>query len=94
MVVQTKEVIEDYKNRITDSARAKIEMYSGKKCEQPFEWNYLYQTLLAEHSMNLELPSWTREFFPTGILLEASVFSYVIGNYNSILRKLNGGIFN
>lgn len=55
---------------------------------------HLYHTLIAEHSMGLELPDWAHSIIHHGdIMWEAAVFYYHMRSYNSKLRRLNGGKF-
>ncbi|KAK0182663.1 hypothetical protein PV327_000776 [Microctonus hyperodae] len=51
----------------------------------------LYNTLMAEFSMGLKLPEWTKNIFPTGPLLDVTILRLIILNYNTKLRKLFNG---
>lgn len=51
----------------------------------------VYQTLNAEESMNLTLPEWTQSVYPEQLhAISAKQCNYE--NYNTVLKRLNGGI--
>lgn len=65
--------------------------YTGKNITNTNQMYYLYHDLMAEKSMNLSLPKWTRSLFPYGSLWEATILEYDIVSYNDELKRLNGG---
>lgn len=60
--------------------------------ETPDDIQSLYSTLKAEKEFGLELPEWTKEFYPEKLQLLTDK-SYVYNAYNSELKKLKGGVF-
>lgn len=52
----------------------------------------IYQTLHAEENMNLTLPEWTKAVYPE-ILSSIAGKQCEFENYNTILRRLNGGLY-
>ncbi|KAI4477258.1 hypothetical protein M0804_012848 [Polistes exclamans] len=65
--------------------------YTGKDISTPWDIYYMYHTLMAEYSMGLPLPAWTKPLFPNGRLYNGTLYAYKIANYNKSLRKLYGG---
>lgn len=51
----------------------------------------MYHLLRAETSGGLELPSWTKDYYPDGPMLDAALFHYQTMSYNKFLKKLSGG---
>lgn len=80
-----KKVLNDYEEVLKH-----IEKSTQKPMRSLLDVFDIYQTLDAEMQMNLTLPEWTRNVFPDPI-------SFIVGqqcnfeNYNSILKRLNGG---
>ncbi|KAL0113399.1 hypothetical protein PUN28_012514 [Cardiocondyla obscurior] len=64
---------------------------TGKKIEKPLDIYYLYHTFVAESSMNFTLPEWAYDYFPYGLLFNATVAGYDIANFTPLLRKLYSG---
>lgn len=50
----------------------------------------LYSTLRAESEYGLELPEWTKPYYPDGIL-DITEKSFIYNVYNDELKKLKGG---
>lgn len=65
---------------------------TGLKIESPDDVQSLYSTLKAEKEYGLELPSWTREYYPDKLQYLTDK-SYIINAYNDELKKLKGGVF-
>lgn len=74
-----------------DKLKKKLEEWTGKNITTPWDYYYIYHTLVAEQSYGLTLPSWTNNIFPRGELLDATVFTYNITNSTPLLKKLYGG---
>ncbi|XP_076646048.1 venom acid phosphatase isoform X2 [Halictus rubicundus] len=68
-----------------------LTVWSGKNITTPLDMYYLYHTLMAEYSLGLPLPPWTREIFPDGELLNGTVFAYNIASATPELKKLYAG---
>lgn len=66
---------------------------TGKEIKDVVDMWLLYHGLRAEKAMHLELPEWTKKYFPNGPLLEASNLVYKILNWNTLLKRLSGGKF-
>ncbi|XP_014238436.1 venom acid phosphatase Acph-1-like [Trichogramma pretiosum] len=54
---------------------------------------HLFHTLMAEREMGLELPEWTKIYFPNGPVIGATVFHYRAESYSPLMKKLHGGTF-
>lgn len=90
-------------NRVLESPEGKIGLskfnnfmrqlteWTGKNISTPLDMYYLYHTLMAEYSLGLPLPSWTRQIFPDGELLNGTVFAYDIASSTPTLKKLYAG---
>nr|AXY94713.1 venom acid phosphatase [Habrobracon hebetor] len=65
---------------------------SGKRMETAEDMYYLWHALMAEASMGLELPAWTKDMFPYGPLYNGTLMEYELRNYNDKLKRLNGGM--
>lgn len=65
--------------------------WTGKNISTPLDMYYLYHTLMAEYSLGLPLPSWTRKIFPNGELLNGTIFAYDIASSTPTLKKLYAG---
>ncbi|XP_011262929.2 venom acid phosphatase Acph-1-like [Camponotus floridanus] len=76
-------------SRFKDIMRKLTEL-TGKNIEKPLDLQYLYQTFVAESSMNLTLPEWVHDYFPEP-LFDTTVFAYNIASYSSLIRKLYAG---
>ncbi|NP_001315418.1 venom acid phosphatase Acph-1 [Apis cerana] len=74
-----------------DKLKKKLEEWTGKNITTPWDYYYIYHTLVAEQSYGLTLPSWTNNIFPRGELFDATVFTYNITNSTPLLKKLYGG---
>ncbi|XP_012345676.1 venom acid phosphatase Acph-1 [Apis florea] len=74
-----------------DKLKKKLEEWTGKNITTPWDYYYIYHTLMAEQSYGLTLPSWTNNIFPRGELFDATVFAYNITNSTPLLKKLYGG---
>ena len=86
---------EEYK---TDQSRFRslmkdLEVLAGRKFNDVEGVYFLFLTLAAEQAMDLELPEWTKEYFPKGPILDAALFNYKMYSYNENLIKMNGGIY-
>lgn len=58
----------------------------------PDDVQSLYSTLKAEQEFGLELPEWTKLYYPYR-LQELTDLSYILNVYNDELKKLKGGPF-
>lgn len=58
----------------------------------PDDVQSLYSTLKAEEEFGLELPEWTKLYYPYR-LQELTDLSYILNVYNDELKKLKGGPF-
>lgn len=65
--------------------------YTGKNISTPLDIYYIYHTLMAEYSMGLPLPAWTKPLFPNGRLYNGILFAYKVANYNKSMRRIYGG---
>ncbi|XP_014217453.1 venom acid phosphatase Acph-1-like isoform X2 [Copidosoma floridanum] len=85
----------------TPEVREKIESFrgfmdkltglTGKEISKPVDMFNLYHLMTAERAMNLTLPGWTDDVFPSGRLLEGTYLEYEIFSHNRRMRRLNGG---
>lgn len=77
-------------------SKRKLLQYISKHAKKPvnklIDVFGIYQTLNAEQSMNLTLPEWTKSVYPEEIHTLAGK-QCNFENYNSVLKRLNGGIF-
>lgn len=60
--------------------------------KSPDDVQSLYSTLKAEEEFGLELPAWTKLYYPYR-LQELTDLSYILNVYNDELKKLKGGPF-
>lgn len=67
-----------------------ITAHTGKSISNTSAGMGIYQTLTAEHYMNLTLPDWTTKVYPEKIT-ELAVKQCLYENSRPILKKLNGG---
>lgn len=74
-------------------AMKKLTQLTGKRMEKPLDLFYLYHTFVAESFMNLTLPEWAYEYYPDGLLFDATVAAYDIANFTPLLRRLYAGKF-
>ena len=65
---------------------ANLTIETGKIISNSNDMYYLYHALMAEKSMNLPLPSWTKNIFPYGRLLDGINLEYEIFSYNTQMR--------
>ncbi|XP_033225863.1 uncharacterized protein LOC117178544 [Belonocnema kinseyi] len=70
-----------------------LSKWTGKKINSARDMFFIYTTLDVEKHMNLTLPSWTKDIYPDGDLLNATLLQYKIMNYNEKMRRRNGGMF-
>lgn len=66
--------------------------YTGKNISSTVDMASLYHGLMAESSLNLELPDWTDGIFPYGGLYDGTVLEYEFASYNDEMKRLNGGM--
>ncbi|KAF5290069.1 hypothetical protein FQA39_LY14850 [Lamprigera yunnana] len=66
--------------------------HTGKVIKDFEDVQDIYTTLMAEEAYGLQLPSWTKDFYPNQ-MTEATIFSYVLNSYNDKLNRLKGGVF-
>ncbi|XP_012285660.1 venom acid phosphatase Acph-1 isoform X2 [Orussus abietinus] len=71
---------------------ANLTQLTGKHMDDTNDLYYLYHSLMAEYSMGLRLPEWVYSIFPEGDLLDGINLEYEITNYNTALKRLNGGV--
>jgi len=65
---------------------------TGLTIKTPDDIQSLYSTLKAEHEFGLELPEWTKRYYPER-LQTITDKSYVYNAYNDELKRLKGGVF-
>ncbi|XP_015514346.2 prostatic acid phosphatase [Neodiprion lecontei] len=65
---------------------------TGLTIANPDDVMSLYGTLRAEADLGLELPEWTKEYFPDR-LIPLTLYSYLPLVQNDLLRRLKGGPF-
>jgi prostatic aicd phosphatase len=85
---------EDFKSDLERESKMMEELtnFTGIPIKTPDDVQSLYSTLKAEVEFPLELPSWTKEYFPHR-MQNLTDWSYVINAYNGILKRLKGGVF-
>lgn len=69
-----------------------LSISTGKDISTPLDMYFLYHALMAQSSMGLQLPEWTKNIFPEGLLLEGALFHYKRINYNKNMIRINGGM--
>ncbi|KAK4878735.1 hypothetical protein RN001_011241 [Aquatica leii] len=69
----------------------KLEEHTGKKIGNFEDVQDIFTTLMSEETVGVELPAWTKEFYPEK-MYEPMVFSYVLNAYNDKLNRLKGGV--
>ncbi|XP_014487256.1 PREDICTED: venom acid phosphatase Acph-1-like [Dinoponera quadriceps] len=79
--------IEAFNDTIKDLSK-----YVGRNISGVYELSALYHILSIQASMNLSLPKWSHDVFPSGRLFDAAMLQYKLYNYNDKLIRLNGGI--
>lgn len=65
---------------------------TGMNIKTPDDVQSLYSTLRAEQEYGLELPQWTKEYYPDR-MLPLTEKSYIYNVYTDELKKLKGGPF-
>ncbi|XP_043474699.1 venom acid phosphatase Acph-1-like [Leptopilina heterotoma] len=75
-----------------DEFRKQLSEMTGKEIKSLLDVALISGTLDIERHMNLELPEWTRNFYPNGEMLNAVIAYYKIMSYNVDLKRLNGGM--
>ncbi|XP_070492517.1 prostatic acid phosphatase-like [Chironomus tepperi] len=65
---------------------------TGLSIKTPDDIQSLYSTLKAEREFGLKLPEWTEEYFPER-MQELTDKSYIYNAYNSLMKRLKGGVF-
>ena len=68
-----------------------LAVHMGREVNDTSTIYYLYLTLKAESSMGLELPEWTKKYFPDGPLNDVALFQYDVQSFTPLLKRLNGG---
>ncbi|XP_031785785.1 venom acid phosphatase Acph-1 isoform X1 [Nasonia vitripennis] len=71
----------------------KLSTLTGRNLQTAEEVYHLFHTLTAETAMGLTLPEWTKEYYPHGPIINITLFQYLTDNYNTPLKRLNGGLF-
>lgn len=71
----------------------KLTDLTGKKIATANDMYNLYHILVAEDSMEFQLPAWTKNYFPMGKLLDGIKLEYEIFSYTPLMRRLNGGLY-
>ncbi|XP_058801268.1 venom acid phosphatase Acph-1-like [Phymastichus coffea] len=80
------------KLRSFESFMRNLSSNTGKNISHSNDMYFLYHTLMAEHSLDLPLPKWTKNIFPYGKLLDGISLEYKISNYNTEMKRMNGGM--
>ncbi|XP_033224627.1 venom acid phosphatase Acph-1-like isoform X2 [Belonocnema kinseyi] len=70
----------------------KLTYLTGEKIDSFKHALRLYNTLVEEKAMKLPIPEWAEELLASGELAKAASVQIELKNYNTILKKLNGGI--
>lgn len=70
-----------------------LTVITGKKIEDTHHIYQLYHLLVAEKAANLELPLWTKHYFPYGPMRDATLFHYKTMSYNELMKKIRAGKF-
>lgn len=71
---------------------AELSRHTGMPVRTPDDVQSLYSTLRAESELGLELPAWTRDYFPDR-LLPLTELSYMYNVHTAELQKLKAGPF-
>lgn len=84
---------DEYKKDLArfDEVKKNLTILTGRDMSDVYNIYRLYLTLIAESSMNLPLPEWTKPYFPEGPINDAALFEYRTQSYTTALKKLNGG---
>ena len=69
----------------------KLSNLTGKNISSVRDILMLHNTLETESLMNLPIPEWGREYLANGKLAEVGIFQVELRNYNTLLKRLNGG---
>lgn len=69
----------------------RLSILSGKIIAHGKSAYNLYNTFIAEKSMNLSIPQWAEDLLANGELDASVAFHIQMKNYNETLRKFNGG---
>jgi len=83
---QTKAKINQFKGLMSNLTRL-----TGKIITTTSDIFFLYHTFAAQSSLGLTLPRWAYDYFPHGLLLDATVAEYDIINFTPLLRRLSAG---
>lgn len=67
-----------------------VSNHTGREYRTLSDMFGLYQTLTAEQTLNLPLPEWTNSVWPENVTYFA-VKQCEYENYNSLMKRLNGG---
>uniref|UniRef100_A0A0C9PLG4 acid phosphatase n=1 Tax=Fopius arisanus TaxID=64838 RepID=A0A0C9PLG4_9HYME len=66
--------------------------WTGKQFRSSNDMFNLYHALTAENSLNLDLPRWSADIFPNGLLLNGTILEYDVTSYGQKMKRLNGGM--
>ena len=69
----------------------KLTYNTGTKIDSTKYALRLYNTLIAEKAMKLPIPEWAEKLLASGELAKAASLQIELKNYNTILKRLNGG---
>ncbi|XP_051154899.1 venom acid phosphatase Acph-1-like [Leptopilina boulardi] len=69
----------------------KLTHWSGNNMTHCKSIYNLYNTLVVEKTMNLKIPQWADDILANGELEKGVAFHIQLKNYNTTLRKFNGG---
>ena len=89
-VLNTPEIIA--RLRSEHSLYVNLTQHTGKEIKNFEDVQDIFTTLMSEEAYGLELPAWTKQFYPNR-MLNSTVFSYILNAYNNQLNRLKGGVF-
>lgn len=75
------------------SLTKKLTKLTGKIIATPTDVFSFYNLLICQKSMELPIPNWAEELLVNSQFLEAVEVLEKLRNYNSTMRKMNGGKF-
>lgn len=69
-----------------------LSFYTGLDIKSHHNFQHLYDTLKCQQELGLEIPEWAEKYYPIAMqdLMEKG---FIFNAYNSVLKKLKGGIF-
>ncbi|XP_049806282.1 venom acid phosphatase Acph-1-like [Schistocerca nitens] len=89
-VMKSEEVQERLSALNAQELYVNLTQITGLSIQNPDDVQSLYSTLKAEEEFSLQLPEWTKEYYPHK-MAPITAYSFTLNGYNRVLQKLKGG---